>query len=127
MCSDGSVKPCLRYVTVMCCDDFIALAQMLGKATEDGNGRAGGETSGEAASLTASVRLALAGSKTWQRLVDGYRSAHQGKSFSGLPMNVFPGVCPAASATLSYLPHRTNALARRECSTTKGLNCMSHT
>ena len=63
-----------------------------GGATEDGSGRAGGETSGEAASSTASVRLALTGSKTWQRLADGYRSAHQGKSFSGLPMNVLPGV-----------------------------------
>ena len=63
-----------------------------GGATEDGCGRAGGETSGEAASSIASVRLALTGSKTWQRLADGYRSAHQGKSFSGLPMNVLPGV-----------------------------------
>ena len=63
-----------------------------GEATEDGFGRAGGDTSGVAASLTASVRLALTGSKTWQRLADGYRSAHQGKSFSGLPMNVLPGV-----------------------------------
>ena len=63
-----------------------------GAATEDGNGRAGGDTSGAAASLTASVRLALAGSKTRQRLADGYRSAHHGKSFSGLPMNVLPGV-----------------------------------
>ena len=63
-----------------------------GEATEDGFGRAGGDTSGVAASLTASVRLALAGSKTRQRLADGYRSAHQGKSFSGLPMNVLPGV-----------------------------------
>ena len=63
-----------------------------GGATEDELGRAGGETSGEAASLTASVRLALTGSKTWQRLADGYRSAHEGKSFSGLPMNVLPGV-----------------------------------
>ena len=63
-----------------------------GEATEDGFGRAGGDTSGVAASLTASVRLALTGSKIWQRLADGYRSAHQGKSFSGLPMNVLPGV-----------------------------------
>ena len=38
------------------------------------------------------MRQALTGSKTWQRLADGYRSAHQGKSFSGLPMNVLPGV-----------------------------------
>ena len=63
-----------------------------GEATEDELGRAGGDTSGIAALLTASVRLALTGSKTWQRLADGYRSAHQGKSFSGLPMNVLPGV-----------------------------------
>ena len=63
-----------------------------GEATEDGFGRAGGDTSGVAASLTASVRLALTGSKTWQRLADGYRSAHEGKAFSGLPMNVLPGV-----------------------------------
>ena len=63
-----------------------------GAATEDGNGRAGGLHCGVAASLTASVRLALTGLKTWQRLADGYRSAHQGKSFSGLPMNVLPGV-----------------------------------
>ena len=63
-----------------------------GEATEDGFGRAGGDTSGVAASLIASVRLALAGSKTRQRLADGYRSAHQGKSFSGLPMNVLLGV-----------------------------------
>ena len=63
-----------------------------GEATEDGFGRAGGDTSGVAASLTASVRLALTGSKTWQRLADGYRSAHQGKAFSGLLMNVLPGV-----------------------------------
>ena len=47
---------------------------------------------GEVAHLTASVRLALPGSHSWQKLSDGYRSAHQGKSFSGLPMNVFPGV-----------------------------------
>ena len=47
---------------------------------------------GEAAHLIASVRLALAGSKTWQRLADGYRSAYQGKAFSGSPMNVLPGV-----------------------------------
>ena len=47
-----------------------------GKATEDGCGRAGWDNSGVAASLTASVRLALAGSKTRQRLADGYRSAH---------------------------------------------------
>lgn len=63
-----------------------------GEATEDGCCRAGGFHCGTAASLTASVRLALAGSKTRQRLPDGYRSAHQGKSFSGLPMNVLPGV-----------------------------------
>ena len=42
--------------------------------------------------MTTSVRLALTGSKTWQRLPDGYRSAHEGKAFSGLPMNVLPGV-----------------------------------
>ena len=63
-----------------------------GEATEDELCRAGGFHCGEAASLTASVRLALAGSKTRQRRTDGYRSAHQGKSFSGLPMNVLPGV-----------------------------------
>ena len=62
-----------------------------GGATEDGFGRAGGDTCGAAASLTTSVRLALTGSETWQRLADGYLSAHQGKSFSGLPMNVLPG------------------------------------
>ena len=61
-------------------------------ATEDGNGWAGGNHVGEAAHKTASVRQALTGSETWQRLADGYRSAHQGKSFSGLPMNVLPGV-----------------------------------
>ena len=38
------------------------------------------------------MRLALAGSQTRQRLADGYRSAHQGKSFNDLPMNVLPGV-----------------------------------
>ena len=63
-----------------------------GAATEDGNYREGGFHCGVAASLKASVRLALAGSKTRQRLSDGYRSAHQGKSFNGLPMNVLPGV-----------------------------------
>ena len=63
-----------------------------GGATEDGNDWAGGNHGGEAAHKTASVRLALTGSKTWQRLADGYRSAHEGKAFSGLPMNVLPGV-----------------------------------
>ena len=63
-----------------------------GGATEDGIGWAGGDNGGEAAHKTASVRQALTGSETWQRLADGYRSAHQGKSFSGLPMNVLPGV-----------------------------------
>ena len=38
------------------------------------------------------MRQALTGSETWQRLADGYRSAHEGKAFSGLPMNVLPGV-----------------------------------
>ena len=38
------------------------------------------------------MRQALTGSETWQRLADGYRSAHKGKAFSGLPMNVLPGV-----------------------------------
>ena len=47
---------------------------------------------GEAAHKIAFVRQALTGSETWQRLADGYRSAHKGKSFSGLPMNVLPGV-----------------------------------
>ena len=47
---------------------------------------------GEAAHKTASVRRALTGSQTWQRLADGYRSTHEGKAFSGLPMNVLPGV-----------------------------------
>ena len=46
-----------------------------GEATEDEIGRAGGFPCGAAAYLTASVRLALAGSKTRQRLADGYRSA----------------------------------------------------
>ena len=63
-----------------------------GGATEEGNGWAGGDNGSEAAHKTASVRQALTGSKTWQSLADGYRSAHQGKSFSGLPMNVLPGV-----------------------------------
>ena len=63
-----------------------------GGATEDGFGWAGGDNGGEAAHKTASVRQALTGSQTWQRLADGYRSAHHGKSFSGLPMNVLPGV-----------------------------------
>ena len=30
-----------------------------------------------------------------------------------------------ADRALSYPPHRTNALARSECSTTKGLHCRS--
>ena len=47
---------------------------------------------GEAAHKIAFVRQSLTGSETWQRLADGYRSAHKGKSFSGLPMNVLPGV-----------------------------------
>ncbi len=52
-----------------------------------------GLASGVAASQTASVRQALTtGPEAWQRLADGYRSAHQGKAFSGLPMNVLPGV-----------------------------------
>ena len=63
-----------------------------GGATEEGNGWAGGDNGSEAAHKTASVRQALTGSKTWQSLADGYRSAHKGKSFSGLPMNVLPGV-----------------------------------
>ena len=67
-----------------------------GEATEDGFGRAGGDTSGVAASLTASVRLALAGSKTRQRLADGYRSARRGKSVDSADLSamdtVFPGV-----------------------------------
>ena len=61
-------------------------------ATEDGIGWAGGNHSGEAAHKTASVRQALTGSQTWQRLNFRFRSAHEGKSFSGLPMNVLPGV-----------------------------------
>ncbi|OYP56478.1 hypothetical protein CIK99_09560 [Prevotella sp. P5-92] len=63
-----------------------------GGATEDGNDWAGGNHGGEAAHKTASVRQALTGSEIWQRLADGYRSAHQGKAFSGSPMNVLPGV-----------------------------------
>ena len=63
-----------------------------GGATEDGIGWAGGDNGGEAAHKTASVRQALTGSQTWQRLAHGYRSAHEGKAFSGLPMNVLPGV-----------------------------------
>ena len=63
-----------------------------GEATEDELGRAGGFHCGAAAHKIASVRQALTGSETWQRLADGYRSAHQGKAFSGLPMNVLPGV-----------------------------------
>ena len=75
-----------------------------GEATEDGFGRAGGDTSGVAASLTASVRLALAGSKTRQRRPDGYRSAHKGKSVDSADLSamatVFPGVCPVAAASV---------------------------
>ena len=63
-----------------------------GGATEDGFGWAGGDNGGEAAHKIAFVRQSLTGSETWQRLADGYRSAHKGKSFSGLPMNVLPGV-----------------------------------
>ena len=51
-----------------------------GAATEDGNGRAGGCHCGVAASLAATVRLALAGFQTRQSLADGYRSARRGKS-----------------------------------------------
>ena len=51
---------------------------------------------GEAAHLIASVRLALAGSKTWQRLADGYLSARRGKSLDSADLSamatVFPGV-----------------------------------
>ena len=63
-----------------------------GAATEDGIGWAGGDNGGEAAHKTVSVRQALTGSETWQSQPDGYRSAHYGKAFSGLPMNVLPGV-----------------------------------
>ena len=51
---------------------------------------------GEAASRKASARLALAGSKTRQRLPDGYRSALRGKSEDvdapAAMATVFPGV-----------------------------------
>ena len=67
-----------------------------GEATEDELGRAGGFYCGAAAYLTASVRLALAGSKTRQRRPDGYRSAHKGKSVDSADLSamatVFPGV-----------------------------------
>ena len=67
-----------------------------GAATEDELGRAGGDNSGIAALLKASVRLALAGSKTRQRLADGYRSARIGKSVDSADLSamatVFPGV-----------------------------------
>ena len=38
------------------------------------------------------MRRALAGSKTRQRLADGYRSVHQGKSSDSLLAEVLPGV-----------------------------------
>ena len=67
-----------------------------GGATEDEFGRACGFHCGVAASLTASVRLALPGSHTWQRLPDGFRSARRGKSVDSADFSamatVFPGV-----------------------------------
>ena len=51
---------------------------------------------GEAAYLTASVRLALPESHTWQILPDGFRSARRGKSVDSADFSamatVFPGV-----------------------------------
>ena len=67
-----------------------------GGATEDGIGWAGGSNGGEAAHKTASVRQALTGSETWQRLADGYRSARRGRSVDVADLlamtAVFPGV-----------------------------------
>ena len=63
---------------------------------------------GEAAHLIASVRLALAGSKTWQRLADGYLSARRGKSVDSADLSamatVFPGVCSERRQKSPRLP-----------------------
>ena len=63
---------------------------------------------GEAAHLIASVRLALAGSKTWQRLADGYLSARRGKSLDSADLSamatVFPGVCSERRQKSPRLP-----------------------
>ena len=67
-----------------------------GGATGDGIGWAGGDNCGEAAHKIASVRQAMTGSQTWQRLADGYRSARRGKSVdvadTSAMATVFPGV-----------------------------------
>ena len=84
-----------------------------GEATEDELGRAGGFHCGVAASLTASVRLALAGSKTRQRLADGYRSARRGKSVDVADLSamaaVFPGVSSERRQKSPRLPEGTAA------------------
>ena len=63
---------------------------------------------GEAAHLIASVRLALAGSKTWQTLADGYLSARRGKSVDvdapAAMATVFPGVCSERRQKSPRLP-----------------------
>ena len=101
MCLDNGNSITTNIITTMhCCSSGGSRRAAAGEsrrgrggaATEDGNGWAGGDNGGEVAHKTVSVRQALTGSETWQRLADGYRSAHQGKAFSGLPMNVLPGV-----------------------------------
>ena len=101
MCLNSNSSNTINIITTThCCSSGCSRSAAAGEsrrgrggaATEDGNGWAGGNHGGEAAHKTASVRQALTGSETWQRLADGYRSAHQGKAFSGLPMNVLPGV-----------------------------------
>ncbi|MCI6428898.1 MAG: hypothetical protein MR809_08490 [Rikenellaceae bacterium] len=70
----------------------------------------------------------MAGSKTRQRLADGYRSADADESYellSALKRRLWRLL--KADRPLSFPPHCTNALARSECSTTKGLHCRSHT
>ena len=51
---------------------------------------------GEAAYLTASVRLALPGSHTWQILPDGFRSARRGKSVDSADFSAMATVFPGA-------------------------------
>ena len=101
MCLNSNSSNTINIITTThCCSSGCSRSAAAGEsrrgrggaATEDGNGWAGGNHGGEAAHKIASVRQALTGSETWQRLADGYRSAHQGKAFSGLPMNVLPGV-----------------------------------
>ena len=65
-------------------------------ATEDGIGWAGGNHGGEAAHKIASVRKALTGSETWQRLADGYRSARRGKSVDVADFSAMAAVFPGA-------------------------------